>query len=227
MERSSGIVWFRGHNDVRHALKAGLFRIQLPSVEHYLQLESKFYQYYRSLGCLLHDNAYGWELVYSMQHHGLKTRLLDWTESFSIALYFALHKGTEQVASSIWMLDPLELNKLAIGKKQVISPTQDLFPYPEVYESGKAKASIAVYPIKNSQRICTQHGVFTVQGNCQCALNEEFGGKLVDRGYLQQIELDSNVREDAWRFLKQNGINHFALFPDLDGLAEHLNQLLT
>lgn len=226
MARSSGTVWFRGHNDIGNNLKAGLFRCQLPSLEHYLRIENKLYQYYRNMGYLLHDSAEGWEIVYSMQHHGLKTRLLDWTESFSIALYFALHKGTDQTAS-IWMLDPLELNKLSTGNKQVISPAQDVFPYPEGYLSKQINTSIAVYPIKNTQRICTQQGVFTVQGNCLCALNEEFDGRLVELGYLQQIEVGSHVRQDALRFLKQNGVNHFSLFPDLDGLAEYLNQLLT
>lgn len=226
MEQSSGVVWFRGHNNVNNALKAGLFRCQLPSLAHYLQLENRFYQYYKSMGYLLHDSADGWELVYSMQHHGLKTRLLDWTESFSIALYFALYKGEGQTGA-IWMIDPLELNSISIGKKQIVSPEQDLFPYPGVYKSGEAINSIAVYPIKNTKRICTQQGVFTVQGNNPCALNEEFGGRLIKSGKLKQIELSPKIREDGWRFLKQNGINHFSIFPDLDGLAEYLNQLLT
>lgn len=223
--RSSGIVWFRGHSDSHHLLKSGLFRVNLPSLSDYLALESKYYQYYKSLGYLLHDGAEGWQLIYSLQHHGGKTRLLDWSESFVTALYFAICKWTGKTAS-IWLLDPLELNYLSLGSREIVLPASDFIPYPEGYNSGQAVHSVAVCPIKNTRRICTQHGVFTVQGNQLEALDREFDGALVRNGHLEIIELVDGVRQDAFRFIKQNGINHFSLFPELDGLAVYLNHLL-
>lgn len=226
MAKSSGVVWFRGHSNSKHVLKSGLFRAELPSIADYLALESNYYQYYKSLGYLLHDNAEGWELVYSLQHHGGRTRLLDWSESFGAALYFAMANWTGEGAS-VWMLDPLELNYLAVGKKTIISPSPTAYSYPEAYLSGEAVPSIAVYPIKNTQRICAQLGVFTVQGNYLEPLDKEFDGRLIQHGWLEAIVLSNEVRQDALRFMKQNGISHFSLFPDLDGLAAHLNNTLT
>lgn len=223
--KAAGPVWFRGHNDHTHLLQSGLFRVNLESMADYLTVESHYYQYYKNLGYLLHENAEGWSLVYSLQHHGGKTRLLDWSESFAIAVYFALCNWSSEKAA-IWMLDPLELNNLAVNRKVIISPAPAFFPYPEAYVSGQAIPSIAVYPIKNTQRICSQHGVFTVQGNCSEALDKEFGGQLVKSGHLVYIELTREVQADAVRYIKQNGISHFSLFPDLDGLATYLNQLL-
>ncbi|MPM98116.1 hypothetical protein SDC9_145297 [bioreactor metagenome] len=124
------------------------------------------------------------------------------------------------------MLDPLELNYLAIGKKTIISPSPT-FSYPDSYLSGEAVPSIAVYPVKNTQRICAQLAVFTVQGNSREALDKEFGGRLVQNGWLEAIAITNEVRQDALRFIKQNGISHFSLFPDLDGLAAYLNNTLT
>ncbi|NLP40829.1 MAG: FRG domain-containing protein [Veillonellaceae bacterium] len=225
MAKSSGIVWFRGHSSSKHLLKSGLFRTNLSSMSDYLALESKYYHYYKSLGYLLHDNAEGWELVYSLQHHGGRTRLLDWSESFGTALYFALANWTGEGAA-VWMLDPLELNYLAVGEKTIISPALSTIAYPDAYSSGDAVPSIAIYPIKNTQRICSQLGVFTVQGNYLEPLDKEFGGRLVQDGRLEAVMLTADVRQDALRYIKQNGISHFSLFPDLDGLAAHLNNTL-
>lgn len=162
-------------------------------------------------------------MLYSLQHHGGKTRLLDWSESFSTALYFALANWQGE-NSAVWMLDPVELNYVAIGKKTITAP---MLTYPDSYLSNDPIPSIAVYPIKNTQRICAQHGVFTIQGNCLKPLNEEFAGSLVKAGHLKALNLTRDIRLDAMRFLKQNNINHFSLFPDLDGLAIYLNNILT
>lgn len=225
VERSSGTVWFRGHSSQNHLLTAGLFRVNLSSLTEYLALENKYYQYYKNLGYLQHDSSAGWPLIYSLQHHGGKTRLLDWSESFVAALYFAIYNWDGGNAV-IWMLDPAELNYLAVNRKEVITPVPAIFPYPEAYLSGKPIPSIAVYPIKNTQRICSQQGVFTVQGNCLKPLDKEFNGRLTSSRHLVSIELTEEVRQDAVRYIKQNGVNHFSLFPDLDGLAFYLNGLL-
>lgn len=221
--RSSGLIWFRGHSNTGHTLNSGLFRLRLPSGECYHNLELKLYRYYRSLGYLLHDGLTEWELLYSMQHHGLKTRLLDWTESFAVALYFAVRHWTGQSAC-IWMLDPVKLNRISLGVTEILTPG-DCLEYPSSYVSDNKMGTVAVYPVKNTNRISMQHGVFTVQGNALCPLDEEFGGSLIGEGALKCLSVGPDAREDAIKFLRQNDINHFTLFPDLDGLAVYLNHI--
>ena len=47
--------------------------------------------------------------LYIMQHVGVQTRLLDWTEGLLQALFFAL----ENEKPIVWMLDPQQLNSLS------------------------------------------------------------------------------------------------------------------
>lgn len=225
MENPADCIWFRGHSNKSYPLKSGLFRLDFPRIEEYINCEKKLYTYYKDMGHLLHKNEGSWQLLYSLQHHGGKTRLLDWTESFAVAVYFAVSNWTTGSAC-IWLLKPKKLNFLSLGTGEIISPLQHDWSQSEEYIMGNPQNSIAIYPIKNTVRSGTQHGVFTVQGNVMESLDKEFDGRLITQGYLKAIELHDDVKQDALRFIKQNGIHHFSLFPELDGLAKYLNELL-
>ncbi|MDQ0492395.1 FRG domain-containing protein [Paenibacillus brasilensis] len=218
---NSGIVWFRGHCNSTFSLNSGLFRLRIGNqISEYLSLENQMFNYFKSLGYLQSlDEKDEWTIVYSMQHHGLRTRLLDWSESFLVSLFFA-NLGWNTGSCSIWMINPESLNAASIGTSEIKLPTKNGFLTKHADSNIKSRA---IYPNKSNSRIVAQHGVFTVQGNSLTPLEKEFSETLFSSNSLKRIDLTYEVREDVLNYLKLNGINHFSLFPDLDGLSKYIN----
>lgn len=222
IENNNGNVWFRGINNNTFTLNSGLFRLNLSTIDDYLNLEKKYYTLFKS-NCSTINNysSNNLDLLYTMQHHGVKTRLLDWSESLSVALFFASLNWTNSIPCRIWALNPIELNRISINKNHIISPEE--YSLDDVFN---LNSTIAIYPIRNNSRIIAQHGVFTIQGNKQTPLENEFNLKLLELNYLKSFDFTLDMKEDILKYISLNGVNTFSLFPDLDGLSNYLNNIL-
>ncbi|SNZ09893.1 FRG domain-containing protein [Terribacillus aidingensis] len=225
-------VWYRGINNSEYKLNSGMYREHHPTIKAYIAHERNRYEVFKRMGHL-YLNEDDWSQLFVMQHHGVKTRLLDWTESFAVALYFALLNPIPGKEPVIWMLSPLRLNKLSLNKASFKSTNISYEDFFEVYIHQEQKEvkenelyhSVATYPLRNSSRIVAQHGMFTIQGAAGTPLEEEHDGHLVKEGSLKKIAIPEEVMRDAHSFLRQAGVSHFSMFPDLDGLSRHVNSL--
>src|ERR1700733_12232794 len=100
-------VWYRGQADAGWKLVPAIGRV-LEHLKAELTLIKLFKQNARP-----HLREYPnteWEWVFLMQHHRAPTRLLDWSESPLVGLYFALwdQQGTsEKSDAALWFLDPI------------------------------------------------------------------------------------------------------------------------
>lgn len=218
-------TWFRGQKDSSFTLQSGLYRKKLNSAESHIGTEKTYYNIFRRMGHLHHEEEV-WNLLYLMQHYGVKTRLLDWTESFSTALYFAYLEWDLKTNCSVYMLSPLGLNEKVTGKATYYIPGESYESHiRDPYNPAFHNHSLALYPFRNNPRIVAQPGMFTIQGIENTSLEQEHNRDLLKEGILKKIKIKPELIEDVEKYLKLVGINPFTLFPDLDGLAKYINNL--
>jgi hypothetical protein len=157
-----------------------------------------------------------------MQHFGAPTRLLDWTESALVALYFAVKDNTGANDAMVWALDPYELNRKVIGREEVFpvgslakqKDRGDVAPWLEI--STVRDAPIAVFPIHTTRRISTQRSCFTMYG----ADREGLGGM---GDCLRHIRIPRSSIKRIRRDLETCGIDETTVFPDLEGLGRTIS----
>jgi hypothetical protein len=102
------IPFSRGHSSTAYQLLPGLFRRAADGDYSDYDEENFYHEFCARAGALLSPNLSSWDILFLMQHHRVPTRILDWTESFATALYFALENATSDI--DVWMLDPYMLN---------------------------------------------------------------------------------------------------------------------
>jgi hypothetical protein len=166
IKRNCEIIFYRGQGD------ASAKPIPMLGREGYKiddSRESTLFHEFKAWSSLQIEKEHSdWELLFLMRHYGIPTRLLDWTESFSIALFFAL-KNADDTDAVVLLLDPYELNRRTIGEPSI----QTIGELPEWKNIdlwiGKKKQAFSqisgdafsLYPPKSNPRLLAQKGLFT------------------------------------------------------------------
>lgn len=206
---------FRGVTDsLKHKLIPSLGRygaFQEPVDELTLMEEFKA----RSLPLLDHQPKNEWELLAIAQHHGVPTRLLDWSTSPLVALYFATMPKLDDTGHIAQAGSDCAV--FAFHACGFIDTLAETDPY-------QVKAVGLYSPPHLSQRIPSQGGVFSIQPDPRRAMDLQI--PVVPEGEatleLKKIVIPKDRVAEIQRDLYLLGIRHGRLFPDLDGHAVEL-----
>jgi hypothetical protein len=218
-------MWFRGQADESWALLPSVYRKRYEkadedSYRHEFQLRA-----YPHLSEATYAPTNLWEWYFLMQHYGVPTRLLDWTESSLVGLFFALFDPDERCDSkdgTVWILDPWYLNESVANLGDVLprysARMLSRYIWP-IWGRRNLPAGVAAFePPANSKRLAAQRGKFTVHGKARLAL-ETYPSLLQG---LVRIVVPASAKPRVKRQLTAAGITEGVIFPDLSGLGREI-----
>lgn len=210
-------AWYRGHPSYKYSLLPKLFRRPLKE-----DGEGQIYKaYLRTRMAKNHNNS--WSHLIDMQHYGTATRLLDWTECFAVALYFALKTDTPS-DPCIWVLNPFTLACRARGNNDKSIGDFHLDENMDYYlRFIKRKDWPFRYPMPffapaPNERIRVQRGFFTVHGTDSRSLDQTCAY------HARCILIPPEALEDAYIFLELAGVDDLFLFPDAEGWLRKIDK---
>lgn len=219
-------IWYRGQAYKTWGLTPYYMRLNNA------QSESTLLKRFKQSAAMLIDSApkESFDWLFLMQHYGVPTRLLDWSESPLVALYFAVENLIEhgKEDGALWLLYPTELNKHAhINNKE----EEDYIPSFEdeelvnySVESLKTNPRIQLYPVatiatRNNSRIQAQLGVFTIHHHENIPI-EEIG----DKSHVVKLIIPANSKELIKNQLSLLGYSKFQLFPELSSIGDIIKE---
>lgn len=223
---------FRGLSDVSYELKSSFLRNSglRPELEYHLL--RNFRKYSISKDAQLSGSF--WKSLVLAQHHGLPTRLLDWTYSPFVAMHFAT-ANTEKfdIDGVIWKVDFVRANQLISEplNHQLTSEKCNAFTI-EMLEEHLVSLSdldqlsddaqlLFFEPPSLDQRIVNQFAFFSVMNNPAANLDDW----LVEHPELyRRIIIPKELKWEVRDKLDQANITERVLFPGLDGLARWLKR---
>lgn len=235
-------VWYRGCQKSSYKLIPSLYRhkkkkkiLELAELEY--QLMTRFRQ--RSIPYHNRNLKDDWEALFFMQHYGVPTRLLDWTENPFIAFYFAVmssecyyenNKLKFRNASSIWVLNPISWNRHALHHEsfdqEVLStedePMKGYKPAPNF--SGMNEMPVSLYGAYNSPRIVAQRGVFMIFGQNMSPLEKIYQLKNFPEDCLIKVTLNKALLPIMRKTILNHGITESVVFPDLEGVGKEIRR---
>ncbi|EPG2415757.1 TPA: FRG domain-containing protein [Stenotrophomonas maltophilia] len=266
VQNEDGPVWMRGQSQAAHRLLPSVLRETIPLIgprgqalvgnetfqasgvidtgpnpERMLEDFKR-----RALPFITSVPRNDFEWLFLMQHHGVPTRLLDWTTNALVALYFAVD-GVRSAAPSqsvssdpddsvqefdrnsaaVFLMNPERINaELHVDVTTPVDVAQDYetwHPYTRPMSSASEMSTYAPLCIlapQISPRIRAQAGLFSLHGSNL----EPLDYYTVTRPLITKILIPNDAAIRIRQELHILGITPSFVFPDLDGVAREVKE---
>jgi hypothetical protein len=231
MQRFRSPFAFRGMPEADHHLETSLCRLGGAPAEKEKHLLRNFRKYARSVH-VLDDSDWDWMAL--AKHHGLPTRLLDWSFSPFVALHFATSNIDEyEVDGVVWMVDYQKIHRrLPGGLRKVLEEegsgvftaemlSRAVGSLGDLQRLAHDEFMLFFEPPSINERIVNQYALFSMMSKA----DTQHEAWLAEHEDLhQRIILPAALKWEIRDKLDQANITERVLFPGLDGLSAWLKR---
>ena len=222
---------YRGMNEADKTLRTSLARLGGPfaKLERHLLRNFKKYAHTNVL-----SGQSNWNWLALAQHHGLPSRLLDWTYSPYVALHFALNDlQSFDKDGVIWVLDYVKLNQFLPEKLKALINKEDSNTFTAEMLDSECRTLedfdrlntepflLFLEPPSLDDRIVNQFALFSLLSSPTLLLDDWLAEH---EQYYQRVIIPAELKWEIRDKLDQANITERVLFPGLDGLSMWLKR---
>jgi hypothetical protein len=229
LQRHRSAYVFRGTPRASHGLLTSLQTGAFEAKERHLL--SSFRKY--ALRSAVHGDSV-WNWLSLAKHHGLPTRLLDWTYSPYVAMHFATHDFRHfDEDAAIWCVDYRKMHELLPGSLCKVAQREDVNILTtellngvattlEQFDALAANDFVVFFePPSLDERIVNQFALFSLPSSPTLRLQS-----LLERreASYRRIVIPAELKWEVRDKLDQANVTERVLFPGLDGLSQWLKR---
>jgi hypothetical protein len=219
---TTGFRWFRGHVDNLWTLRPSLLRDR-----NWVTAEADMIKRFRQAASsrVRYLPANEWEWVCLAQHHGIPTRLLDWSENPLVGLFFAVEKDDSErgpVDGKLFALNPDLLNEAGAGQPKgvmLLGEDKELDDYLPGKQFAMKLPKFAVVAPQSFDRIVAQSGVFTITHYLDPQDLEQSSSAVIEEFIVPQTA-KARLRIELQRL----NITEATVYPDLEYIGRAIKQ---